>query len=140
MKLLRLEFENVNSLAGRWEIDFTSPALRDGLFLIAGDTGAGKTSILDAITLALFGRTARAEVSQDQNEIMTRGANVCSASATFACAHGVYRAGWRQSRPAWRKKSAKIQKPFKQQERTLEKIAPDGSSAEIPGTPTGLLR
>ena len=140
MKLLRLEFENVNSLAGRWEIDFTSPALRDGLFLIAGDTGAGKTSILDAITLALFGRTARAEVSQDQNEIMTRGANVCSASATFACAHGVYRAGWRQSRPAWRRKSAKIQKPFKQQERTLEKIAPDGSSAEIAGTPTGLLR
>ena len=41
MKLLKVEFENVNSLAGKWVIDLADPAFaREGLFAIVGPTGS----------------------------------------------------------------------------------------------------
>ena len=52
MKIITLHFKNVNSLAGEWTLRFDDPAfLRNHLFAIAGPTGSGKTSILDAICL-----------------------------------------------------------------------------------------
>jgi len=52
MKILSLSFANLNSLKGQWKIDFNqSPFIDNGLFAITGPTGAGKTTILDAIFL-----------------------------------------------------------------------------------------
>ena len=60
MRILQIRFKNLNSLAGEWTIDLTHPAfLSDGIFVITGPTGAGKTTILDAVCLALYGRTPR---------------------------------------------------------------------------------
>ncbi|MCI5144323.1 MAG: hypothetical protein D3923_02070, partial [Candidatus Electrothrix sp. AR3] len=43
MRILRLCFQNLNSLTGKWEIDFSHPAfISDGIFAITGPTGAGK--------------------------------------------------------------------------------------------------
>ena len=43
MRILKLEFENLNSLAGKWTIDFTHPdyARSHDIFVIHGPTGAG---------------------------------------------------------------------------------------------------
>ena len=133
MKILDIVFENLNSLAGRWEIDLTAPDFRDGVFLISGETGAGKTTILDAVALALFGETPRVDVSKAHNEAMTRGAGFCEAQVVFECPDGVFRATWNQRRAG---EKAKI--PFGPLKRALEKR--EGTSwTGLPGTSSELL-
>lgn len=51
-----LKMSAFGSYAGKTEIDFS--AMKRGLFLITGDTGAGKTTIFDAIMYALYGQTS----------------------------------------------------------------------------------
>lgn len=101
MKILKLRFKNINSLAGEWEIDFESAAFNGGscMFSIAGPTGSGKTSILDAICLALYGRTPRqARINNAGNEVMTRMTKDCYAEVVFSCNRGKYKATWSQNK------------------------------------------
>lgn len=100
MKILKLSFENLNSLYGRWNIDFTNPEYTDsGIFALVGPTGAGKSTILDAICLALYGETPRlGSLTVGSNEIMSKGTGNCMAEVEFSTKKGHFRATWSQHR------------------------------------------
>ena len=58
MKILAIRGKNLASIEGEFEIDFTrEPLLSAGIFAITGPTGSGKSTILDALCLALFARS-----------------------------------------------------------------------------------
>lgn len=109
MKILKVTIRNLNSLKGDHVVEFgKDPLASAGLFAITGPTGSGKTTILDAITLALFGKAARYGNSPSPEDVMTRGAVDCTAEVTFEVKKGVFVAQWSLAR-ARNKADGKIQ-------------------------------
>ncbi len=74
MRLLAIRGRNLASLAGDFAIDFSDePLAGAGIFAITGETGAGKSTVLDALCLALYGavprlRDGRADAIRDVGE------------------------------------------------------------------------
>ena len=100
MRLIELRLKNLNSLKGEWHIDFSDAAfLNEGIFAITGQTGAGKTTILDAICLALYSQTPRlGDITGSSNEIMTQGTGECSAEVIIEIDAKRYQCSWYQHR------------------------------------------
>jgi exonuclease SbcC len=112
MRILSLHFKNLNSLAGEWKIDFTDPEyISSGIFAITGPTGAGKSTILDAICLALYGHTPRlGKISSNGVDIMSRQTGEYFSEVQFVSDNVQYRCRWSQRR-ADKKTDGKIQSP-----------------------------
>ncbi|MEP3480864.1 MAG: AAA family ATPase [Fuerstiella sp.] len=69
MKILRITLSNIASLAGQHTVNFTQEPLQSaGLYAISGDTGSGKSSLLDAMCLALYGKTPRLKSQKNSLE------------------------------------------------------------------------
>ncbi|SEF49456.1 AAA family ATPase [Paenibacillus sp. UNC499MF] len=84
MRPIRLQISGLQSYRETQEIDFTQ--LCDaGVFGIFGPTGSGKSSILDALTLALYGKVERA--SGGTQGIMNHAENTLAVSFTFELSH-----------------------------------------------------
>ncbi|RYU79447.1 AAA family ATPase [Hymenobacter persicinus] len=108
MKILRVRFFNLNSLRGEHEVDFGHAPLSDaGLFAITGPTGAGKTTILDAITLALYGQVPRHDGSGPE-QVMSHGTGESWTEVEFQVGGQLYRSKWSQYR-ARKKADGKLQ-------------------------------
>jgi exonuclease SbcC len=122
MRILKLRLHNLNSLTGGWEIDFTAPAFADGIFAITGPTGAGKSTILDALCLALYGCTPRlGKITQSDNEIMSRQSGDCFAEVEFSTGQGSFRCSWHQHRER-KRPGGKLQQAKRELARTDGKI------------------
>lgn len=146
MRILKLRIQNLTTISNA-EIDFTSGTLAEhSLFLITGDTGSGKTSILDAITLALFGRAARFgskkinkdkdlsdptgelenAAEQDPRRLARRGADKCLVELDFEGNDGhEYKAIWSVDKKTKGKGAGVAWK-----EATRRLVSPDGTFVE----------
>ncbi len=112
MKILTIRLKNLASIEGTFEIDFQAEPLRSaGIFAISGPTGAGKSTILDALCLALYDKTPRFSASveslymsdigesrvnqADVKNILRRGTGEGFAEVDFLGASGhCYRSRW----------------------------------------------
>ncbi len=95
MKILKIYALNINSLKGKTEIDFEEIFKLSPLFAITGPTGAGKSTILDVITCALYGKTARLK---NPSLLISKhcGEGVCEVS--FEVKGKIYRSSWMQKK------------------------------------------
>ena len=91
MKLIQLSMKNITSFKGIHEIDF-SFLNEENLFAITGHTGTGKSSILTAISLALYGKNYKKALSS--NDFVSLGASDAFAKLIFKHNHEIYTAVW----------------------------------------------
>ncbi|MGZ8947371.1 MAG: AAA family ATPase, partial [Methylococcaceae bacterium] len=97
MKILNIYFKNINSLEGESRINFEQAPFSDtGVFAITGPNGSGKSSILDAITLGLYGETFRFD--RPARFVMTKRSAECFSEIEFALGNEKYRSSWRVQR------------------------------------------
>ncbi len=131
MRLHCIRAVNLNSLYGEQIVDIDGDLAGPPLFLIQGPTGSGKSTVMDAISLALFGQTPRLTNERGKDDanaglVMSWGTGECLAEVDFSRleADGQrrrYRARWACHRARKRPEGA-LQAP----ERSLEVRKPDG--------------
>lgn len=93
MRILNISFKNINSLEGEGRVYFDQGPIADsGVFAITGPNGSGKSSILDVITLGLYGETFRFD--RPASHVMTKQTTECSAQVEFAVGDEKFRSSW----------------------------------------------
>ncbi len=132
MKLHRIRVINLNSLYGEQQLDLDADLHGASLFLIRGPTGSGKSTLMDAVSLALFGTTPRLDGLRSEKDVaeqvMSRGTGVAIAELEFSMwsTHGDgrvrYRATWK-ARRGREKPDGKMQDTV----RSIERLEADGS-------------
>src|SRR5580693_6545298 len=85
MRPIRLELKGFTAFREKCEVDFS----KFDLFAITGQTGAGKTSLLDAMTYALYGKTTR--LNKAGRDLVSQGANSMSVLLHFRVGGNEYR-------------------------------------------------
>lgn len=85
MRPIKLEMQGFIAFREKSEIDFSS----FDLFAITGPTGAGKTSLLDAMTYSLYGKTSR--LNKAGKDLISQGAASMSVLFRFRAGSGEYK-------------------------------------------------
>ena len=149
MKILAIRLKNLASIEGTFEVDFQTEPLRSaGIFAISGPTGAGKSTILDALCLALYDKTPRFAISgenlyltdmgdnqinqSDVKNILRRGTGEGFAEVDFLGATG------HRYRSRWSVRRARSKATGSLQAQAMQVVDLD-TDEELQGTKTELL-
>jgi DNA repair protein SbcC/Rad50 len=108
MRPLTLSLEGFTSFRDKLDLDFSGL----DLFAITGPTGAGKSSLIDAIVFALYGQVPR--VGDDYKQLISHGAERLSVKLEFAVGRQRYRI-------------VRTARPDKPSQQRLERITPEGA-------------
>lgn len=92
MKIEKIVIENIASLRGHNEIDFKSITNENNLFAITGPTGSGKSTILNCISLALYGKVYKTTLNQ--KDLVTLGETQGLIQLYFKVAANDYLVEW----------------------------------------------
>ncbi len=149
MKILASRGKNLASLAGEFAIAFhEEPLASAGLFAICGPTGSGKSTVLDALCLALYDKTPRLNRDRansvdlpdvgkstlgqyDPRYLLRRGTGDGYAEVDFVGNDGVaYRARWSVQR-AHRKTDRAVQDTHMELKTLLESQSIGGKKSEV---------
>lgn len=148
MKILAIRLKNLASIEGDVEINFEKePLLSSGLFAISGPTGSGKSTILDALCLALYDATPRFKATSesvslkdvgestinqsDVRNILRRGTGEGYAEVDFLGSDGNrYRSRW-SVRRAYGKASGALQAQVMQAQNLTTDTDLQGTKTEI---------
>lgn len=91
MQLRTITVQALGPFAGRHTVDFSALSA-SGLFLLDGPTGSGKSTLIDAVVFALYGKVASADASDDRLRSAYAADDVPTVvDLTFEVASGVYR-------------------------------------------------
>ncbi len=93
MRLIKLKIKNIASLRGDHEISFADIQKESSLFAITGETGSGKSTILNSIGLVLYGKVYKSNINQ--NDLVTLGEKEGAIELIFQAAGKIYYAVWK---------------------------------------------
>lgn len=93
MRLIKLKIKNIASLRGEHEINFADIQKESSLFAITGETGSGKSTILNSIGLVLYGKVYKSNINQ--NDFVTLGEKEGGIELIFQAAGKIYYAIWK---------------------------------------------
>lgn len=93
MRLRKIKIRNIASLRGEHIVDFDEIHGQSALFAITGETGAGKSTILNSIGLALYGKYFKKSIIS--NDVVTLGEKEGSVELIFELSGKTYLSTWR---------------------------------------------
>ncbi|MDO4666029.1 MAG: SMC family ATPase [Actinomycetaceae bacterium] len=121
MKLLELSFAGIGPFASAQTLNFTNYQ-NDGLFLLTGPTGSGKTTILDAIVYALYGALADPQADKERMRCaFCTDTDPSWVQLDFEVSAGTFRI--RRTPPFWRAKTRGSGKVKTSETVVLSKVA-----------------